>query len=105
MVQAVEMKEGETATVPIDQRNRFKKINFVAQDQSVDRLTIPFKAEGTTAAGTSLARCCLFEDLVSDEGKLEIWLQCMANGSSTMESLRLTSTFVKRTHTFPGRTS
>ena len=74
VVQAVETEEGERPR-PIDQRNRFKKINFVAQDQSVDRLTIPFKAEGTTATGQT-REMLLFEDLVSEEGKLEIWIQC-----------------------------
>lgn len=74
VVQAVDTKEGELP-LPPDQRNRFKRINFVAQDQSVDRLTIPFKSEGTTATGTN-REMLLFEDLVSEDGRLEIWLQC-----------------------------
>lgn len=74
VVQAVDQEEGQPP-LPVDQRNRYKKINFVAQDQSVDRLTIPFKAEGTTSTGTN-REMLLFEDLVSEDGKLEIWLQC-----------------------------
>lgn len=69
-----EAKDGERPR-PIDQRYRFKKINFVAQDQSVDRLTIPFKTEGTTPTGET-RELLLFEDLVSEDGTLEIWLQC-----------------------------
>ena len=74
IVEAVDVKEGEIPPPP-DQRKRYRKINFVAQDQSVDTLTIPAKAQGITENGTP-REMALFEDLVSDEGRLEIWLQC-----------------------------
>ncbi len=76
VVQAVDTKPGELP-VPLQQRNRFEQIGFTALDQQTDnRNVIPFKRRGFRPDGTVKEEMLLFEDLVSDDGKLEIWVRC-----------------------------
>ena len=76
VVQAVDTKPGEMPK-PIQERNRFEQIGFTALDQQTDsRNIIPFKYNGFRPDGSEKQDMLLFEDLVSEDGKLEIWLKC-----------------------------
>lgn len=61
---------------PVEQRNRYEITGFTAREFTADEFTIPFKSKGFRPDGTIVDEMLLFEDLVSDDGKLEIWIQC-----------------------------
>jgi len=76
VVQAIDTEEGQVPK-SLQERNRFEQIPFTALDQQTDsRYVIPFKRRGFRPDGTIKEEMLLFEDLVSDEGELEIWIQC-----------------------------
>lgn len=75
VVEAVDMKPGELPK-PVEQRNRYEIDGFTAREFTADQYTIPFKGKGYRPDGTLVDEMLLFEDLVSDDGKLEIWIQC-----------------------------
>ncbi len=75
VVEAVDTKPGEIPK-PIEQRNRYEIDGFTAREFTADQYVIPFKGKGYRPDGTLVPEMLLFEDLVSEDGKLEIWIQC-----------------------------
>lgn len=75
VVEAVDVKEGEIPKSVLE-RNRYEQIVFTAREFTTDTHIIPFKGKGYGPDGTAKDEMLLFEDLVSEDGKLEIWIQC-----------------------------
>lgn len=75
VVEAVDTKEGEVP-MSVLQRNRYEQIVFTAREFTTDTHIIPIKGKGYSPDGTVKDEMLLFEDLVSEDGKLEIWIQC-----------------------------
>jgi len=74
VVQAVDSEPGMPPK-PEHERNRYAKINFTAREFTADSHVIPFTAPGFEPDGTE-REMHLFDDLVSDDGKLEVWIRC-----------------------------
>lgn len=74
VVESVDTKPGEIPK-DIKQRNRYEIKGFTAREFTADQFVIPFKGKGYKD-GRLVPEMLLFEDLVSDDGKLEIWVQC-----------------------------
>ena len=74
VVESVDTKPGEIPK-DIEQRNRYEIKGFTAREFTADQFVIPFKGKGYKD-GRLVPEMLLFEDLVSDDGKLEIWVQC-----------------------------
>ena len=75
VVEAVDTAPGEKPK-PIKLRNHFEQYSFTAREFTADQYVIPFKGQGFRADGTKVPEMLLFEDLVSEDGKLEVWIQC-----------------------------
>lgn len=75
VVEAVDTERGETPK-PIEQRKRYEIDGFTAREFTADQYVIPFKGKGYLPNGQLVDEMLLFEDLVSEDGKLEVWIQC-----------------------------
>ena len=77
-IQVVEPADTKTGETPkrIENRNRYEQTLFTAREFTTDTHVIPFKSKGTKPNGEEVDEMLLFQDLVSEDGKLEIWVQC-----------------------------
>lgn len=77
-IQIVEPADTQPGETPkrIENRNRYEQTLFTAREFTTDTHVIPFKAKGTKPNGEEVDEMLLFQDLVSEDGKLEVWIQC-----------------------------